>query len=285
MGSASNTWASYSTGIRHYITFCSLASRKTVPTTESTLLLFVAYLASLHLSYSSTKVYLLGVRSLHVKNGLHATFHQQLTPCLHQVLKGICKQRAIGSPQRVRRPITIKIMSKINAFLLKDPHSYQNIMMWAACCMAFFGFLRSSEFTVPSQEAFDKDAHLCPRDIAIDSTTNPKLITIKIKQSKTDPFRRGVTLYLGRTESLICPVLGILPFMAIRGKRPGPLFILKDGRMLTRQIFSSSLDKIFEKLQLDSKQFNTHSFRIGAATSAKAAGIDDTLIQMWANRP
>ena len=116
----------------------------------------------------------------------------------------------------------------------------------------------------------------CPSHF--DSTTNPKLIMIKIKQSKTDPFRRGITLYLGRTELPLCPVLGILPFKAIRGKRPGPLFILKDGRMFTRQIFSSSLDTILEKLQLNSKQFNTHSFQIGVATSAKAAGIDDNFI-------
>ena len=155
-------------------------------------------------------------------------------------------------------------MSKIKAFLLKDPHSYENIMMWAACCMAFFGLLRSSEFTVPSQEAFDKDAHLCPGDIAIDSTTNPKLITIKIKQSKTDPYRRGVTLYLGIMKSPICPVLGILPFMAIRGNRPGPLFILKDSRMLTRQIFSSSLDKI--QLQLDSNNWISYNWIASSST-------------------
>ena len=68
------------------------------------------------------------------------------------------------------------------------------------------------------------------------STKNPKLIMIKIRQSKTDPFRQGVTLYLGKTESLICPIMEIFPFWALRGKQPGPLFILKDGWMFTRQI-------------------------------------------------
>ena len=280
MGSAPNTWTSYSTGVRHYITFCNLATRQTLPTTESTLLLFTAYLASLNLSHSSIKVYLSGVRSLHVQNGLHASFNKQLTPRLQQVLKGIRKQQAIGCPPRIRRPITIQIMAGIRSVLLGAPHSYHNIMMWAACCLAFFGFLRSSEFTVPSQGAFDKDVHLSPADIAIDNKTNPQIVRLTIKQSKTDPFRRGVKLYLGRTDSPICPVLGILPFLAVRGNRSGPLFILNDGRMLTRQLFSSFLDDILERLHLNRHHFNTHSFRIGAATSAKEAGIDDTHIKM-----
>ena len=251
-----------------------------MPTTEATLLLFVSYLASLNLSHSTIKVYLSGIRSLHVSQGHHTSFSLQLTPRLQQVLKGIRKHQASGTSPRIRRPITIQIMAGIKSVLQKNPHLYHNIMMWAACCLAFFGFLRSSEFTVPSQAAFDMDTHLLPTDLAIDNKTNPQLLTVKIKQSKTDPFRQGVTLFLGRTESPICPITAILPFLAVRGNQPGPLFILKDGRMLTRQLFSKFLDNILDKLHLKCDQYNTHSFRIGAATSAKEAGIDDLSIKM-----
>ena len=181
---------------------------------------------------------------------------------------------------RIRRPITIQIMAGIKSVLQKNPHRYHNIMMWAAYCLAFFGFLRSSEFTVPSQEAFDIDTHLLPTDLAIDNKTNPQLLTVKIKQSKTDPFGQGVTLFLGRMESPICPITVILPFLAVRGNQPGPLFILKDGIMLTRQLFSKSLDNILDKLHLNCDQYNTHSFRIGAVTSANEVGIDDLSIKM-----
>ena len=60
-----------------------------MPTSEPTLLLFVSYLASRNLSYPTIKVYLAGIRSLHVATGYDVTFHSQLTPRLHQVLKGI----------------------------------------------------------------------------------------------------------------------------------------------------------------------------------------------------
>ena len=103
---------------------------------------------------------------------------------------------------------------------------------------------------------------------------------MRIKQSKTDPFRQGVTLFLGKTGLPICPVDAILPYLAVRDNRPGPLFILQDGRMLTRQTFGNLLDNVLDQLHLPSGEFNTHSFRIGAATSAKEAGISDSQIMM-----
>ena len=173
-------------------------------------------------------------------------------------------------------------MVGIKSILQKNPHSYHSIMMWPACCLAFFVFLRSSEFTVPLQEAYDKEVHLSPSDLAVDNKAHPHLLRVIIKQSKTNPFHQGVTLFLGRKESSICPVTGILPFLAIRGSKVGPLFVLRYGRMLTRQLFSTFLDNILNELHLISEHNNTHSFCIGAATSIKEAGIDDVYIKMMA---
>ena len=213
-------------------------------------------------------------------SGHDVTFHNQLTPRLHQVLKGIRKEKASTLPSRLRRPITRDIMLKIKVTLLKSPHSYHNIMMWAACCLAFFGFLRSSEFTIPTQSGYDPEVHLSPKDVAVDNRAKPRMLKVIIKQSKTDPFRQGVTLCLGKTDSQLCPVDALLPYMAVRGNQEGPLFIMADGRRLTRQLFSDSLDNILASLRLDSGEYNTHSFRIGAATSASEAGIPDSTIMM-----
>ena len=171
-------------------------------------------------------------------------------------------------------------MQGIYNLLIKKPPSYDSTMTWAACCTAFFGFLRSSELTVPSQDAYDPSVHLSVRDVAVNNKSSPTMVHIRIKQSKTDPFRQGVSIYLGKTDSNICPVTAILPYLALRGNTSGLLFLLHDGRMLTRQIFSTILDSLLKELHLDQDNFNTHSFRIGAATSAKAASISDTHIQM-----
>ena len=41
-------------------------------------------------------------------------------------------------------------------------------------------------------------------------------------------------------------------------------------------MFGSALDKILTQLHLNKEHFNTHSFRIGATTSAKQAGMSES---------
>ena len=196
------------------------------------------------------------------------------------MLQGIKREQLQTTSQKKRLPITTNIMRSIKAILLQDPQSHHNIMMWAVCCTTFFGFLRCSEFTVPSLQRYDPEAHLSLDDVAIDSTSTPSLLKLTIKQSKTDPFSKGVDLYLGRTDTDVCPVQAMLPYLSIRGSRPGALFMTAGGKPLTRQYLVSSLSAILLKARLDDSSYNTHSFCIGAATSAKKAGISDSQIQM-----
>ena len=278
-GTSPATQKSYLAGLKHYITFCSQAKLAPIPTTETTLLLFVTYLANQNLAYSTIRVYLTAIRSVHVTEGKHNTFESQLTPRLLLVMKGIRKLTDTSKPPRVRLPITSDILQGIHTVLSAEPHLYFSKMMWAACCMAFFGFLRSSEFTVPAQNHYDPEVHLSLSDITLDKRCFPTMVCVHIKQSKTDPFRQGAHIYLGRTYQTICPVKAIVSYLTVRGSKPGPIFTLQDGRKLTRSIFGAELDKILRKLDLQTHQYNTHSFRIGAATCAKQAGITDVHIK------
>ena len=56
--------------------------------------------------------------------------------------------------------------------------------------------------------------------------------------------------------------------------------MLSNGRGLTRQPFKAALDNLLSALNMDKGKYNTHSFRIGVATSAKQANNPDTYIQM-----
>ena len=211
---------------------------------------------------------------------MYEHFSQQLTPRLQLTLIGIKRNQAAMSPPRTRLPITLQLLHNIKRLLSQQPSCYDNIMLWAMCCLAFFGFLRVSEFTVPTQGDYDESTHLSLKDISIDSRSNPRLIKVHIKQSKTDPFRQGVGIYLGATDSPICPVSGILPYLAVRGTQPGPLFITNDGKYLTRLSFSKRINVLLESLQVDTSLYNTHSFRIGAATTAAQAHIPEAHIKM-----
>jgi len=126
-----------------------------MPATESTLTLFVTHLATAGTSQASIKVYLSAVRHFHVRKGLHDLFSQQLTPRLQITLKGIKKHQALTHPPRVCLPITIQILNQFRRTLLHKNSSYSEVRLWAMCCLAFFGFLRVSEFTVPKADSYD----------------------------------------------------------------------------------------------------------------------------------
>ena len=138
-------------------------------------------------------------------------------------------------------PITSDIMEQIKSKLKKELKTYQQIMMWAACCTAFFGFLCVSPFTSLS-------THLSFSDVSLDNRHTPEVVHLHIKQLKTDPFGQKADLYLGRTHLTVCSVEALVSYLAIRGKQPGPLFILSDNTMLTRGIFADKLKIILNKL-------------------------------------
>ena len=169
---------------------------------------------------------------------------------------------------------------RLRCTLIKQPTDHNNIMMWAACSLDFFGFLRCSEFTVPSQEEYSPAVHLSLQDISLDSRESSTKIQVRVKESKTDPFRHGCTLCLGKTGKDICPIRDVLPYLAKRGAQYGPLFLTADGTYLTRGIFSARLANTLREAGIDSKGYNTHSFHIGAATTAKERGVSDINIKM-----
>jgi len=162
-------------------------------------------------------VYLSSIGNLHLASSYHHVYCRALTPRLEQILQGIKLDQASTHPARVRLPVTVNIMRSIYSALSKNPNQYQEIMLWAACCTAFFGFLRVGEMTVPTQKAFNGTIHLSLQDVALDSRSTPTIVWLTIKQSKTNPFRKRARLCLGLTDSIVCPVKSLLPYLALKG--------------------------------------------------------------------
>ena len=53
--------------------------------------------------------------------------------------------------------------------------------------------------TAPEVGEFDAGQHLSVADITVDDMENPQSVAVRIKQSKTDPFRQGASIVLSRT--------------------------------------------------------------------------------------
>ena len=72
-------------------------------------------------------------------------------------------------------------------------------MLWAACRLGFFGFLRAGEFMVNS--TFDPSIHLIVQDLQVDVEVNPSSLCVCIKSSKNGLFPQGCFIYLGHALS------------------------------------------------------------------------------------
>ena len=146
-------------------------------------------------------------------------------------------------------------------------------MLWAAFCVAFYGFLRASELCASS---FDPSTTLCHGDINLTHST----ACILIKASKTDPFHQTCTITIGATHTSTCPVAALLKYLPLHSNHTSlPLFIFGDGSYLTRPTLTSHLRTLLSAAGLDPDAYASYSFRIGAATTAAAAGLPDWQIQ------
>lgn len=105
-------------------------------------------------------------------------------------LEGLIK----GSGRKVNRrlPITLEILRKLRDYFQARS---QERDAWAAISTCFVRFLRSGEITIPSEAAFDSSSHLCLANLSTDSVSQPSMVKLRLKASKTDPFMRGVEIY------------------------------------------------------------------------------------------
>ena len=264
----------YSSAQRRYLSFCQSYQIPPLPLSESSVCLFAAFLAHQGLKSQSISVYLSSLRHLQVSSGFSPPRRCDW-PRLQYVLKGIarCQPQA---PLR-RLPVTAAIMVKLQNTIpqvVQSPHEAS--LMWAACCLGYFGFMRSGEFTSDSSTA----PAVCVSDVAVDSHNHPSLLRVKLRRAKTDPIGKGVEIFMSRTGTVLCPVAAILHYMAVRPKGEGPLLIHADGSPLTRAQFVFQVKKALQTAAIDSASYSGHSFRIGAASAAAAAGVPAYFIKM-----
>ena len=140
-----------------------------------------------------------------------------------------------------------------------------------SCCgqLAAHAFLVSYALVRlhPRHSGFDSSTHLSFEDVAVDDQLN-------LKESKTDPFRKGVQVVIGSTGDELCPVNALMAYFAVRGDSPGPLFRFGAGRPLTRSAFVTKVKAALQLLGLPASKYAGHSFHAGAATTV--AGIEDS---------
>ena len=138
---APTTFRAYQSGQRRFLRFCTEAGLQPLPLSENLLCLFVAHLASEGLVPQTIKSYLLAVRHFHIVAGHGDSFTPGSFPRLQYVLRGV--KRAPRQPSRPRLPITPHLLRTIKTQWAARASDQDTSMLWAACCMGFFGFMES----------------------------------------------------------------------------------------------------------------------------------------------
>ena len=146
--------------------------------------------------------------------------------------------------------------------------------MQVALTTAFWGSFRSGELF---PDHFFPALHVTLSDVTINSSN----VIIHLKTSKMDVAKKGIDVRLFQNESIVCAVQAVKSFVQVRNdnRSCSPFFILPNGQSLTRRAFIANLRHLLTLLGVQTSSFSGHSLRVGAATSAAAAGLPDHLIQ------
>ena len=280
-GLANSTHRTYRAGVNRYISFCAAYHiADPFPVNEAMLCYFVVMLARDGLAPATIKTYLAAVRHAQIERGFPDMREASSLPRLQLVQRGVRRERAErGPPPLGRLPITPAILGRMRRVLLPRPETYEAALTWAAATTCFFGFFRAGEITVPSVTEFYPAVHLSWGDVSTDAGSPPSKVRVFLKRSKTDQFGRGVAVWLGETGDELSPVAAVTAYVAHRGASLGAFFRFEDGSPLTKQCFVRLIREALVRAGIPTQGYSGHSFRIGAATTAAEAGLEDSVIQ------
>ena len=170
---------------------------------------------------------------------------------------------------RVHLEITKEIL---HAMLSTFGPIHDDINLRAAFYTAFAAFLRIGKFTW-TQWSPDSSLQFLSRS-SVQFVTDGVLL--QLPASKTDPFRKGVTIPLSPSHDSTCPVAALRLLFQRYPKPPNqPLFSHSYGPFNRDWV----LQRVSQALLLagfNPAGFSGHSFHRGAANSAQKAGISRT---------
>ena len=157
--------------------------------------------------------------------------------------------------------------------------SFESVMLWAAALTTFFSVCMPGKIMVENEQRYDPSRHLSWWDVAADDALSPSIVSLNIKIPKTDQGRVGCQVVIGKTNDGLCSVTALLDYLDTCGNHPGALFQWQDKTPLSKHKFGETVRKALTAADLPAKEYAGHSFRIGAATTAAAVGLQDSAIQ------
>ena len=266
------------------MTFVRFKLASTGPALPASLFSLTAWCADLgdrSITPKTIKAYLCGLRSAHVDRG-YSDFFTFEHPVLDRVIRGIKRARDIGIPRErepIRRELLLKILGTFDVF------TQRGVTLHAFFCLVFAVFLRIGEFIWSSVDR-EADDFAQWRVTRASVVLHSHSLELTLSFSKTDPFRKGVTISVAATHDAACAVDSLRHlFDKFPTSSGSPLFEAAPGEAFTSESVTQVLRNALSRMGIKGHYFG-HFFRRGAATEAREAGLPDSSIQLlgrWAS--
>lgn len=244
-----------------------------LPVSVNNLALFISYLSARKFASSTISTYVSALSYVHkLANFPDPTKH-------FFVQKILAAHSKLYSSPDVRLPITRGVLQRlVLALNHTNSSAYQRLLFQTMFLVAFYGFFRVGELTA-------KGANLKPlvqiQNLHYQFQDNcVTAATIVITDYKHNSGRRPFSVVLDcATGTEFCPVTYLQRYCSMRGTTPGALFCFADGSPVKTSHFTQQLRQALHFCGLDSSKYKSHSFRIGAASSAADNGLSDAQIR------
>ena len=185
------------------------------------------------------------MRNLHILCGHGAPVLGKLL--LKKVLWSILRYQ--GQSRILRQPVTPRVLLAIRSILRRWVGERDFTLIWAAVTLAFFAFLRCSEFTCRGTTSYSPGFYLSATSVSFEpNLACSQRMSVFLQWSKTDTIRKGHTLVIAYSPSTLCAVKAILNyFLLARPKGPQQIgwLTFKEGGLLTVINYTFILRKTF----------------------------------------
>ena len=200
-------------------------------------------------------------------------------------LRGLKRVKGAGRPGQ-KLPMTPELLLAIRSQL--DFTQLNDISLWAACLVAFYGFLRKSNYA-PETEKAATDPHILRRCDVIQRPGHQRL-WLRLRHTKTIQYQeRLLELALPCMPGhLLDPFTALFVYLNVTKSRPATEWLF--GRLDDKGTWRPMTDewmmkRVRELLQraspgIDVSRYGTHSFRRGGATYALRVGVSPVLIKL-----
>ena len=239
----------------------------TLPVSVPTLSLYIAYLVSDNYAPSTVTSYISAISYVHKIRGIADPTNAFI------ILKVLHSYRSSKPRVDCRLPITKAILHHIvEALNFTTLSIYKRKLFTAMFLLAFHAFLRIGEMAFAPLRAF----HILQYSQV---TCYCSALQVNFKTYKHSNGRSFCLTIPRKDPSAFCPVSALQAYLSLRGNRPGPLFAYPPATPVTRSEFGTELKRALVFKQYAADKFQSHSFRVGAATECHLQGLSDSQIR------